>query len=69
MGDDKKSSPVSNPFAWVFRASMLLLGAVIALNLAIAWLCPVLPWLIGSFAVVAVAWIVVAIVRWRRAKY
>lgn len=70
MGDDKKpGTPMSNPFAWVFRASMLLLGAVIALNLAITWLCAILPWLISGVAVLAVGWIVVAIVRWRRAKY
>lgn len=70
MGDDKKSgTPMSNPFAWIFRASILLLGAVIALNLAVAWLCPILPWLLGGFAIVAITWIGIAIVRWRRSKF
>lgn len=67
MSNDKK--PMTNPFAWVFRASALLLGAVIALNLAIAWLRPVLPWLMSGFALVATGWIAVAIVRWRRSRW
>lgn len=66
--DDGKS-PTRRPVDWVFRASLLLLGAVIALNLAIALLCPILPWLIGGLAVAALTWIVVAIVRWRRSKW
>lgn len=70
MGNNKKSEPsMSNPFAWVFRASLLLLGAAIALNLAVAWLRPVLPWLVGSVGLIVTAWIATAIVRWRRSSY
>ncbi|UQS22854.1 hypothetical protein L1857_08505 [Amycolatopsis thermalba] len=70
MGDDKKSdSPMSNPIAWVFRASVLLLGAVVALNLAVAWLRPLLPWLMGGIAIASTIWIAVAIIKWRRSKF
>lgn len=60
---------MSNPFAWVFRASALLLGAVIALNLAIAWLRPILPWLISGFALAATVWITVTVIRWHRSRW
>jgi membrane protein YdbS with pleckstrin-like domain len=70
MSDEKKEpSPMKNPIAWVFRASVLLLGAVIALNVAIAYLQPILPWIIGGIALAAVGWLVVAIIRWRRSRW
>lgn len=70
MADDKKAGPsMSSPFIRVFHASLLLLGTVIALNLAIAWLRPVLPWLIGGAVAFAIAWTVIAVVRWRRSRY
>lgn len=67
MSDDK--SPMRNPFAWTLRASLLLLGASIALNVGVAFLRPILPWLVGGFLVAAGAWITVAIVRWRRSRW
>jgi hypothetical protein len=48
---------------------MLLLGAVIALNLAIAYLRPILPWVVGGILLVGITWLVVAIVRWRRSRW
>lgn len=66
---DNDKSPLRRPADWVFRASMLLLGAVIALNLAIALLRPILPWLLGGVAVAVLAWVVVAIVRWKRSQW
>ncbi len=66
---DKDKSPLRRPADWAFRVSMLILGAVIALNLAIALLRPILPWLIGTAALAAVAWIAVAVVRWRRSRW
>lgn len=66
---DNDKSPLRRPADWMFRASMLLLGAVIALNLAIALLRPILPWLIGGVAVGVITWIVVALVRWRRSRW
>jgi hypothetical protein len=68
-GDKKPESPLKNPVAWFFHTSLLVLGAVIALNLAIAFLRPILPWLIGGFSLGAVGWIAVAIVRWRRSRW
>jgi hypothetical protein len=68
-GGKKPEYPVRNPFVWVFHASLLLLGAVIALNLAVTFLCPVLPWLIGGFALAATTWITIAVVRWRRSRW
>lgn len=68
MTDGKKSLH-SDPFGWIFRTSLLLLGASIALNLAVAWLCPIVPWLAGAGALIAAAWAVVAIVRWRRSNF
>jgi len=70
VGEEKKGPwPMRSPIEWVFRASALLLGAVIALNLAIAFLQPILPWVIGGMLVAFVGWLVVAIVRWRRSKW
>jgi hypothetical protein len=70
MSDEKKEpSPMKNPIAWVFRASVLLLGSVIALNVAIASLRPILPWLIGGIGLAAATWLVVAIIRWRRSRW
>jgi hypothetical protein len=68
MGDDPKR-PWKDPFQWLFRACLLLMGSAIALNLAMAFLCPILPWLIGTVAFVAVTWIVVSVVRWRRSQW
>lgn len=68
-GEKKSDSPVRNPMAWIFHTSLLLLGAVIALNLAISFLHPILPWLVGGIALAATAWITVAIVRWRRSRW
>ncbi|HEU5156149.1 MAG TPA: hypothetical protein VFU43_04075 [Streptosporangiaceae bacterium] len=70
MSDEKKpSSPLTNPVGWIFHASLMLLGAVIALNLAVAFLCPILPWLIGGTGLIASIWIVIAIMRWRKSRW
>jgi len=58
-----------SPFERIFRACLLVLGAVIALNLAVVFLRPILPWLIGGFVLIAVGWLVVAVVRWRRSRW
>lgn len=70
MSDDKKDpSPLRNPLGWMFHASLLVLGSVIALNVAIAYLRPILPWLVGTIGLVAAVWLVVAVVRWRRSRW
>jgi hypothetical protein len=70
VGDDKKDvSPMRRPFEWVFRASALLLGTVIALNLAIVFLRPILPWISGGILLMFLGWLVVGIVQWRRSRW
>jgi hypothetical protein len=68
-GEKKAQSPLKSPVEWIFRASALLLGATIALNLAVVFLRPVLPWLIGGTALAATMWVVIAVARWRRSKW
>lgn len=68
-GDKKSESGLRNPVGWIFRASMMLFGAVIALNLAVAYLRPILPWVIGSIALAMTIWLLVAVVRWRRSQW
>jgi uncharacterized membrane protein len=70
MSDDKKPDfPMTNPVGWIFHASLMLLVAAIALNLAVAFLCPILPWLIGGAALVATTWIVIVVMRWRQSRW
>jgi hypothetical protein len=66
VGEDKH---ISGPFERVFHASLLLLGAVVALNLALAFLRPLLPWIAGAFIVGSLAWITVVLIRWRRMNW
>jgi len=69
MGGQKPESPMTNPFTWVLRGSLLILGATIAINLAVAFLRPVLPWIVGGIALVSCAWIAVVALRWRRSRW
>lgn len=57
------------PLSLVLRASVVLLGASIALNLAVAFLESVVPWLVGGLALALLGWSVVAFVRWRRSRW
>lgn len=68
-GGQKTDSPMRNPFVWFLRACFMVLGGAIALNLAVVFLRPVLPWVVCAVAVAAVVWIVVAIARWRRSRW
>lgn len=70
MSDETKpGSPFKDPAGWILHACLTLLGAAIALNLAVAFLRPILSWIIGAGALVAATWIVVAIMRWRRSRW
>jgi hypothetical protein len=60
---------MKNPVVWLFHASMLILGTVIALNLGVAFLRPILPWLIGGALLAGMVWLAIAIVRWRRSRW
>ncbi|TNC23706.1 hypothetical protein [Amycolatopsis alkalitolerans] len=66
MSDNKSGK---NVVEWLFRACVLVLGTTIALNVAIMYLQPVLPWLLGGFALALLVWLTVAIVRWQRSKW
>jgi hypothetical protein len=68
-GEKKPESPLRNPIEWIFHASILLFGAVIALNLTVEFLRPILPWLVGGIALLATTWITVAVLRWRRSRW
>lgn len=57
------------PLSLVLRASVVLLSASIAFNLAVAFLEPVVPWLVGGLALAFLGWCVAAFVRWRRSRW
>lgn len=63
---DKK---LASPFTWLFHTSLLLLGTVIALRLAVCYLQPILPWVAGAIGLGTAIWVLVAIVRWRRSRW
>jgi len=58
---DKKSV---SPFTWLFQTSLLLLGTVIALRLAVCYLQPIWPWVAGAIGLGIFIWVLVAIIRW-----
>lgn len=68
-GEKKPESPLRSPVEWVFRSSLMLFGAVIALNLAVSSLKPILPWLISGIGLVACTWLMVTVVRWKRSRW
>jgi hypothetical protein len=46
MSRNEHRDPVKGPFEWLFTLCLLLLGSAIALNLAIALLAQIWPWLV-----------------------
>lgn len=62
-------NPPRSYVALLFQSALLILGAVIALRLAVSYVQPILPWIIGGIVVIAFAWIVVALARWRRNRW
>lgn len=70
MADDKKDLPSASGLpSRVFRACVLILGAVLALNLAVAYVQPILPWIVGVGLAIGAVWSGIAIVRWRRSRW
>lgn len=65
----KKDDPMRSPVEWFWHAALLVLGAVIALNLAISFLRPILPWLIGGLVFAGVGWLAVALVQYKRNRW
>lgn len=60
---------VRSPFERLFHAALLVLGAVIAINVAIAYLGPILPWIIGGVVLTVAGWVVAVYIRWRRQQW
>ncbi|WP_433020526.1 hypothetical protein [Kribbella sp. CA-294648] len=67
MTDDP--GPSRDPFRWIWRASLFIFGSVVLLNLAIAYLQPILPWLVGAAGIALVLWVVITVIRWRRNRW
>lgn len=65
--DDKK--PLTSPIRWLFNASWMVLGAVIALRMAVCYIQPIWPWIVGMVALFGVIWVAIALVRWRRSRW
>lgn len=66
---DEGSSPFKHPLQWLFRSSLLVLGAMLALTYSVELLRGILPWLVGIGVVVALVWVVIVVIRWRRAQW
>jgi hypothetical protein len=69
MTDKKDRDPLRNPFDWLFHAALLVLGAVIALNMAITFVRPILPWIVGGIIIAAVTFLVIAGIRSDRRRW
>ena len=61
--------PGRDPFRWIWQASLLIFGSIVLLNLSIAYLQPLLPWLIGAAVLALVLWVAIAIIRWRQSRW
>ena len=68
MAADEKR-PMRSPIRWFFDSAILILGAVIALRLALGYVQPILPMIIIATAVIAAVVVIIAIVRWRRSRW
>jgi membrane protein YdbS with pleckstrin-like domain len=69
MNEKKDKDPVRNPIEWLWHAALLLLGAIIALNVALSLIRPILPWLAAVLVIAAAAWLIFIILRWHRNRW
>lgn len=69
MSEKKDRDPLRSPFEWLLHASLLILGTVIALNVAIASVRPILGWIVAGIIVAAATALVIATIRWNRRKW
>jgi len=69
MSEKKDRDPLKSPFEWLLHTSLLILGTVIALNVAIASLRPILGWIVGGIIIAAATALVIATIRWNRRKW
>ncbi|CPR39614.1 Uncharacterised protein [Mycobacteroides abscessus] len=66
---DSKETAMKNPFDWFFRAALMVLGASIALNIAVCLLSQIWPWVIGIGLLVTVVFFAIRIGKERRRKW
>jgi hypothetical protein len=68
---DKKlgSSPLRSHVERLSRVFALFWGFIILLGFAATYFHRVLPWIADAVSLGVVAWVVIAIVRWRRSKW
>ena len=69
MSEKKDRDPLGSPFEWLFHASLLIVGTVIALNVAVASVRPILGWIVGAVIIAAAAALAIAIIRWDRRRW
>ena len=69
MSDKKDRDPLRSPFDWLFHTALLVLGAVIALNMAITLVRPILPWIIGGIIIATVTFLVIVSIRSDRRRW
>lgn len=61
--------PPPDPFGSIWRACWLIFGSIVLLNLTVAYLEPILPWLVGAAGIGLVLWVVLTVIRWRRNRW
>lgn len=70
MSDGKKlPSLFKKPLERVARVLLLIWGFFIFVGALTVYLRPILPWIAGGVSLAIAAWVVVAIIRWRRSKW
>lgn len=67
MGD--KDDRSRTPLEWLWHGSLMILGAVLALHLAIRLLEPIWPWLAGAGLIGLAVWIAFTVQRWRDRRW
>jgi len=61
--------PAKKPLDWLFHACLLILGAALALTVAVQLLACIWPWLVGiGLTIVAIVSLTV-VLRWRRNRW
>lgn len=58
-----------DPFGRLLRAAFYVLLAAVAVQLAVAIIRSIWPWLAGAAGVVVLGTVVVQVVRWRRSRW
>lgn len=71
MSDDKKkgNSPLRGHVERLLRLFALFWGFIILLGSATTYFRPILPWIAGAVSLGVVAWVAIAVIRWRRSRW